>query len=71
MRQRVKLALAFFTESSLIFLDEPGTNLDKHAFQWYRNLLESRDPSSLVIIASNNPDEYPDTAQILNIVDYK
>lgn len=71
MKQRVKLALAFFTESDIIFLDEPGTNLDKHAFQWYLNLLGSRNPSSLVIIASNNADEYPGASQILNILDFK
>ena len=34
MRQRVKLGLAFSAEADIVFLDEPGTNLDKTAFQW-------------------------------------
>jgi ABC-type multidrug transport system ATPase subunit len=36
MKQRVKLGLAFFTDSKIMFLDEPGTNLDEQAFGWYQ-----------------------------------
>jgi ABC-type multidrug transport system ATPase subunit len=71
MRQRVKLALAFFTEAEIIFLDEPGTNLDKQAFDWYINQLHSLPAQSLVFIASNQPDEYPESAHKINILDYK
>ena len=71
MRQRVKLALAFFTQAEIIFLDEPGTNLDKQAFDWYVNQLHSLPTQSLVFIASNQPDEYPESAHKINILDYK
>jgi ABC-type multidrug transport system ATPase subunit len=71
MRQRVKLALAFFTQADVVFLDEPGTNLDKQAFEWYRRQLSELPDTSLVFIASNNPDEYPANTQIINILDYK
>ncbi|HTJ52227.1 MAG TPA: ATP-binding cassette domain-containing protein [Cyclobacteriaceae bacterium] len=71
MRQRVKLALAFFTQAEIIFLDEPGTNLDKQAFDWYINELHSLPAQSLVFIASNQPDEYPESAHKINILDYK
>jgi ABC-type multidrug transport system ATPase subunit len=74
MRQRVKLALAFFTRSEIIFLDEPGTNLDKNAFKWYREQLEiiqNKYPSTLILIASNDPEEYATAQEIISILDFK
>lgn len=71
MKQRVKLALAFFTDSSVIFLDEPGTNLDSRAFEWYVKQLAALPKNILVFIASNQPAEYPQNAQIISILDYK
>ena len=71
MRQRLKLGLAFYTKADIIFLDEPGTNLDKQAFNWYLEQLQIIKPNSLIIIASNNPDEYPEAFQIINISDFK
>lgn len=71
MKQRVKLALAFYTDSDIIFLDEPGTNLDQMAFDWYLKQLGNLPPHCLTIIASNNPAEYPQSSKILNIGDYK
>jgi ABC-type multidrug transport system ATPase subunit len=70
MRQRLKLAIAFYTQAEVIFLDEPGTNLDKQAFQWYLNQLQKVQPFSLIIIASNNPEEYPG-AEVINVSDWK
>lgn len=71
MRQRLKLALAFFTEADIIFLDEPGTNLDRQAFAWYIHELNALPPAALIFIASNQPAEYPETSIVLNITDYK
>lgn len=71
MKQRLKLALAFYTEANAYFLDEPGTNLDKKAFDWYRAQLAQLPQDAAVIIASNDPDEYPDTAIRLNLMDFK
>jgi ABC-type multidrug transport system ATPase subunit len=71
MKQRVKLALAFFTEADVIFLDEPGTNLDKQAFDWYLNQLSKVDGKKLVLIASNQPSEYPQNAIKIDILSYK
>jgi ABC-type multidrug transport system ATPase subunit len=71
MKQRLKLALAFYTEADVYFLDEPGTNLDNRAFDWYRKELAQLPEKSIVFIASNNHDEYPENAQTLNILDFK
>ena len=71
MRQRVKLGLAFFTKADLIFLDEPGTNLDHHAFDWYRNQLALLPNTCMVLIASNQPSEYPETAHKIDLMQFK
>lgn len=71
MKQRLKLALALYTEADVYFLDEPGTNLDRKAFEWYRNELGKLPGNAMVLIASNNPDEYPEKATNLSILDYK
>jgi len=71
MKQRLKLALAFYSDTSLIFLDEPTTNLDKKSTQWYLENLQNLPKNCLVLIASNQEHEYPITAVKLNIMEYK
>lgn len=71
MKQRVKLALAFFSKADVIFLDEPGTNLDNTAFDWYRRELQALPPECLVFIASNQSSEYPANAQKIDIMSLK
>lgn len=71
MKQRLKLAMAFYTDSDVFFLDEPGTNLDDRAFRWYLQELRSVPREAIVIIASNNPEEYPKDADILHIMNFK
>ena len=71
MKQRVKLALAFFTQSDIIFLDEPGTNLDRQAFDWYLLQLAEVAPGCTIFIASNQEAEYPLNAQKIDITRYK
>lgn len=71
MKQRVKLAIAFFTEADLIFLDEPTTNLDRETKKWYHVQLQRLPPQCSIFIASNQPDEYPSHSKIINILDFK
>ncbi|NBP70190.1 MAG: ATP-binding cassette domain-containing protein [Cytophagia bacterium] len=70
MRQRVKLGLALFTDASFVFLDEPFTNLDEKAIQWYKNQLHFIS-NAIVFIASNDPREYENCHQIIKISDFK
>ena len=71
MKQRVKLALAFFSRADVVFLDEPGTNLDSTAFEWYVRELSALPPECLVFIASNQPSEYPSNARKIDIMSLK
>lgn len=71
MIQRLKLALAFFTQASAYFFDEPTTNLDSRAFEWYREQLSLLPQDALVLIASNDPREYPNRATTVRITDFK
>ncbi len=71
MKQRVKLGLAFFTEAPVLFLDEPGTNLDEQAFDWYHERLREQAARRLIFVASNQKNEYPPNAEIISLVSYK
>ena len=71
MKQRLKLALALYSEAGIYFLDEPGTNLDARAFEWYREELRQLPAGAMVFVASNNPAEYPASATSINIMDFK
>lgn len=71
MKQRLKLALAFFADTPVLLLDEPSTNLDADGFEVYRQLLETETAGRLVIISSNEPREYEFCTDIISILDYK
>jgi len=71
MKQRVKLALALLTDSNIVLLDEPLTNLDEAGAKWYNHLVEQYLNNRLLIVASNRLDEYVFCKEQLNILDYK
>ena len=54
MRQRVKLALAIYSETSVILLDEPCSNLDVKWTNWYNEALAKTLENRIVIICSNS-----------------
>lgn len=58
MKQRLKLALAFSDTAPCLFLDEPCANLDTDGMAIYQDLLTKLYPQKLVIIASNDFEEY-------------
>lgn len=71
MKQRVKLLLALFFESSLLLLDEPCSNLDEQGVAWYLQLMKEVVGNRTVIVASNQPNEYQFCNTILDITHYK
>jgi ABC-type multidrug transport system ATPase subunit len=72
MKQRLKLALAICSDTSLLLLDEPTTNLDKQGEAWYRDLLTCYGGRRTVVIATNVIEDYAFFCNnTLNILDYK
>jgi ABC-type multidrug transport system ATPase subunit len=53
MKQRVKLLLAFLSDTPLLLLDEPTTNLDQSGMEWYLNLIHEFSKNRTIIICSN------------------
>lgn len=71
MKQRVKLAQAIFTDSEVLLLDEPCTNLDDEGVLQYRDWMEEYTKDRLVIVASNDVREYYFCREQLHMKDYK
>ena len=71
MKQRVKLALAIFSKAPILLLDEPCSNLDQQGINLYHDLIDTYTSEKLVLVASNDPNEYHFCAVRLNTADYK
>nr|WP_294948962.1 ATP-binding cassette domain-containing protein [uncultured Mucilaginibacter sp.] len=71
MKQRLKLALAFCSDTPMLMLDEPTSNLDTQGIDWYLSLIEKHSANRLTIICSNQQYEYSFCKNRLNIADYK
>ena len=72
MQQRLKLALAIVSDTSVLLLDEPCSNLDETAIDWYQKTLQKFSENRLIIIASNNKsEEHFICTESLNLNDYK
>jgi ABC-type multidrug transport system ATPase subunit len=72
MKQRVRLALAVLADTPLLLLDEPTSNLDKKAIDWYQKLVDDFSKDRLIIVASNQQEyEYPFCNKQLIVEDYK
>ncbi len=71
MKQRVKLALAFCSDTKVLLLDEPTSNLDQQGIEWYLSLIKQFSTDRLVIVCSNQEHEYAFCNDILSVEDYK
>jgi ABC-type multidrug transport system ATPase subunit len=71
MKQRLKLGLAFCSDTPMLMLDEPTSNLDMQGVDWYLNLVQKFAQNRLTIICSNQEHEYSFCDERLNITDYK
>lgn len=71
MKQRVKLAQAIFSDTPILLLDEPCTNLDAAGVDQYRLWIQQYTAGRLVIVASNDPREYDFCKELISIEDYK
>jgi ABC-type multidrug transport system ATPase subunit len=71
MKQRVRLAQALFSDTPLLLLDEPTTNLDADGISLYRRLTQQYGNGRIVIVSSNDHQEYDFCEEIINIMEYK
>lgn len=71
MKQRLKLAQAFFSNTPILLLDEPTTNLDADGVALYQSLISNYTKDKLVIVSSNVKEEYSFCEEVIEISDYK
>jgi ABC-type multidrug transport system ATPase subunit len=71
MKQRLKLAQAFFSNTPILLLDEPTTNLDADGIALYHHLINNYTANKLVIISSNDKQEYDFCEEVIGIGGYK
>jgi ABC-type multidrug transport system ATPase subunit len=71
MKQRLKLAKAFFSDTPVLFLDEPTTNLDEDGIALYHHLIAHYTKDKLVIISSNDKQEYDFCEEVISISNFK
>ena len=71
MKQRLKLAQAFFSNTPILLLDEPTTNLDADGIALYHHLVSNYTRGKLVIVSSNDKQEYAFCEEVISIGDYK
>lgn len=71
MKQRLKLALAFLSNTPILLLDEPTTNLDEDGIALYHQLIKNYTTNKLVIVCSNDKQEYSFCEEVLEVGRYK
>ena len=71
MKQRIKLAQAIFSNTPVLLLDEPCTNLDTTGYALYHELIKNYCSNKLIIVSSNDPQEFDFCTEIIRIQDYK
>jgi len=71
MKQRLKLAQAIFSDTPVLLLDEPCTNLDKEGYALYQSLIQTYCNDKIVIICSNEEAEIHFCSTSIHINDYK
>ncbi len=71
MKQRTKLALACCSDTPILLLDEPTSNLDLQGIKWYKDLIHEFAVNRLVVVCSNQEEEYGFCEHLLQVTDYK
>lgn len=71
MKQRVKLAQCIFSDTAIVLLDEPCTNLDITGIHLYHRLIDTYCRQRTVIVSSNDEVEYRFCKEKISISDYK
>jgi ABC-type multidrug transport system ATPase subunit len=67
MKQKASLALAFLSQSPILFLDEPTSFLDIQAKDWYRNNFIKFNSNKTIILASNDEIDFVDIYETVQL----
>jgi ABC-type multidrug transport system ATPase subunit len=71
MKQRVKMAQCIFSDTAIVLLDEPCTNLDTEGISLYHRLINDYCKERLVVVSSNDEVEYKFCGSKINMSDFK
>lgn len=72
MKQRLKLALAIISNTPILILDEPLTNLDAKGAEWFATLINNYASNRIVIIGSNSvKNEIVSCSNLFSVEDWK
>jgi ABC-type multidrug transport system ATPase subunit len=72
MKQRIKLLLAILSDTTILLLDEPCSNLDSNGIEWFQKMMADYAGNRIVIIASNhNEAEYSFCDSRMNMSSFK
>jgi ABC-type multidrug transport system ATPase subunit len=71
MKQKLKLGLCLYSNSEILLLDEPTTNLDENTKKWFLETVNQIKENKLIIVASNDPKEYIFANQLIDIQAFK
>jgi ABC-type multidrug transport system ATPase subunit len=71
MKQRAKLAQCIFSDTAIVLLDEPCTNLDTAGIKLYHSLIADHCKDRLVLVSSNDEVEYNFCEEKLDILTWK
>lgn len=71
-QQRIKLVAAVLYKPTVLFLDEPGTNLDQKGHEFIQSIVEEwKEENRLLILATNDPQELELCEDIIHIDQFK
>ncbi|HNB80569.1 MAG TPA: ATP-binding cassette domain-containing protein [Chitinophagaceae bacterium] len=70
MKQRVKLAQAILSDTPVLLLDEPCTNLDEEGIALYYHMMKEFTRDRIVVVASNDEKEYRVCSRQFNLAGY-
>jgi len=71
MKQRVKLAQCIFSDTPVVLLDEPCTNLDAAGISLYHQLINDYCTNRMVVVSSNDEVEYSFCKERISVTHYK
>ena len=71
MKQRLKLAMTILSQSEILLLDEPTTNLDAQGISWYQTMVQKHLKDRIVLIASNTEVDFHFCEHQIDILQYK